>query len=81
MVKTALKNYSSAVHDLEVALSLEVTSSGKSNIEHELKLILQKDESVNEAWTSNCDSKDGDFPLTGYNLCAVHTTFFCWIRT
>lgn len=65
MVKTALKNYSSAVHDLEVALSLEVTSSGKSNIEHELNLILQKNESVIEAGTSNCDSKDGDLPLTG----------------
>ena len=65
MVKTALKNYSSAVHDLEVALSLEVTSSGKNNIEQELKLILQKHESVNEAGTSNCDSKDEDLPLAG----------------
>lgn len=65
MVKTALKNYSSAIHDLEVALSQEVTSSGKSNIEQELKLILEKHESVNEAGTSNCDSKDRDLPLAG----------------
>ncbi|KAG0548965.1 hypothetical protein BDA96_01G213500 [Sorghum bicolor] len=65
MVKTALKNYSSAVHDLEVALSLEVTSSGKNNIEQELKLILHKHECINEAGTSNCDSKDEDLPLAG----------------
>ena len=42
MVKASLKNYSSAIHDLEIALGMEVTSLGKSNIEQELKLILQK---------------------------------------
>ncbi|RLN17974.1 SET and MYND domain-containing protein 4 [Panicum miliaceum] len=64
MVKASLKNYSSAIHDLEVALSTEMTSLGKSNIEQELKLILQKQENVNEVGTSDCDSKDADVPLS-----------------
>ncbi|PVH31634.1 hypothetical protein PAHAL_9G195700 [Panicum hallii] len=63
MVKASLKNYSSAIHDLEVALSTEMTSLGKSNIEQELKLILQKQENVNEVGTSDCGSKDADVPL------------------
>ncbi|KAI5017384.1 hypothetical protein ZWY2020_042272 [Hordeum vulgare] len=46
MVNASLKNYSSARHDLEVALSMEVTSSGKSNIEQELKLILLKPQCI-----------------------------------
>ncbi|TKV92993.1 hypothetical protein SEVIR_9G197900v4 [Setaria viridis] len=65
MVKTSLKNYSSAINDLEVALNMEVTSLGKRNIEQEIKLILQKQENVTEVGTSNCDSKDADLPLSG----------------
>ncbi|CAN6310536.1 unnamed protein product [Urochloa humidicola] len=65
MVKASLKKYSSAIHDLDAALSMEVTSLGKSNIERELKWILQKHENVNEPEASNCDSKDADLPLEG----------------
>ncbi|CAN6298856.1 unnamed protein product [Urochloa humidicola] len=65
MVKASLKNYSSAILDLDAALSMEVTSLGKSNIERELKWILQKHENDNEAEASNCDSKDADLPLEG----------------
>jgi hypothetical protein len=82
MIKTSLKNYSSAINDLEVALNMEVTSLGKRNIEQEIKLILQKQENVNEVGTSYCDSKDGDLPLSGCNATFyVHTTFFCGLHT
>uniref|UniRef100_A0ACD5U611 Uncharacterized protein n=1 Tax=Avena sativa TaxID=4498 RepID=A0ACD5U611_AVESA len=62
MVNASLKNYSSSMHDLEVALSMEVTSSGKSNIEHELKLILLKHRNVNEVGRSSSDCKDAELP-------------------
>jgi hypothetical protein len=75
MVKASLKNYSSAIHDLEVALSTEMTSLGKSNIEQELKLILQKQENVNEVGTSDCGSKDADVPLAGCNFLCVFLSF------
>ncbi|KAL6906538.1 hypothetical protein ACP4OV_004139 [Aristida adscensionis] len=65
MVKASFKNYSSAIHDLKVALSMETSSSGKSNIEQELKLILQKHGNANEIATANSDCKDADLPLTG----------------
>ncbi|XP_062200888.1 uncharacterized protein LOC133903496 [Phragmites australis] len=65
MVNASLMNYSSAIHDLEVALSMEVTSSGNNNIEQELKLILQKQGNVIEVGTSNGDCKDAEFPHTG----------------
>ncbi|KAL6642854.1 hypothetical protein ACP70R_021035 [Stipagrostis hirtigluma subsp. patula] len=65
MVKASFKNYSSAIYDLKVALSMEASSSGKSNIEQELKLILQKHENANEVGTSNSDCKDSDLSLTG----------------
>jgi hypothetical protein len=68
MVNSSLKNYSSAMHDLEVALSMEVTSSGKSNIEQELKLIFLKHRNVNEIRRSSSDSKDAGLPHTGWNL-------------
>lgn len=64
MVNASLKNYSSARHDLEVALSMEVTSSGKSNIEQELKLILLKPQCVNEVGRSSSDCKDAGLPHT-----------------
>ncbi|WVZ59541.1 hypothetical protein U9M48_009666 [Paspalum notatum var. saurae] len=65
MVKASLNNYSSAVHDLEVALSMEMSSSGKSNIEQELNLILQMHENINEVGTSNHGNKVADLPLAG----------------
>ncbi|CAL4934275.1 unnamed protein product [Urochloa decumbens] len=65
MVKASLKNYSSAIHDLNSALRMEVTSLGKGNIERELNSILQKHENFDEVETSNCDSKDADLPLEG----------------
>uniref|UniRef100_A0A0E0M9H1 SET domain-containing protein n=1 Tax=Oryza punctata TaxID=4537 RepID=A0A0E0M9H1_ORYPU len=68
MVNASLKNYSSAIHDLEVALSMEVTCSGKSNIEQELKLILQKLQNVNEVGTSSSDFTDADCPHTGRGM-------------
>ncbi|KAF0928835.1 hypothetical protein E2562_010699 [Oryza meyeriana var. granulata] len=64
MVNASLKNYSSAIRDLEDALSMEVTSSGKSSIEQELKLILQKHENVNEVGTSSSNCMDEGLPLT-----------------
>lgn len=64
MVNASLKNYSSAMHDLEVALSMEVTSSGKSNIEQELKLILLKRQCVNEVGRSSSDCKDAGLAHT-----------------
>ena len=77
MVKASLKNYSSAIHDLEVALSMEMTSVGKSNIEQELKFMLQKQENVNEVGTSDCDSKDADLPFAGYNFLFAYS-FLLW---
>ena len=77
MVKASLKNYSSVIHDLEVALSMEVTSVGKSNIEQELKFMLQKQENVNEVGTSDCDSKDADLPFAGYNFLFAYS-FLLW---
>ena len=68
MVNASLKNYSSSMHDLEVALSMEVTSSGKSNIEQELKLILLKHQNVNEEERSDSDCKNAGSPQTGWNL-------------
>nr|CAB3499195.1 unnamed protein product [Digitaria exilis] len=65
MVNASLKNYSSAVRDLEVALHEEMTSLGKSNIEQELKSILQKQENIGEVGTSSCDSMGADLPLAG----------------
>lgn len=67
MVNASLKNYSSAMHDLEVALSMEVTSSGKSNIQQELKLILLKHQNANEVGRSSGDCKDAGLPHTGWN--------------
>ncbi|XP_044449373.1 uncharacterized protein [Triticum aestivum] len=64
MVNASLKNYSSAMHDLEVALSMEVTSSGKSNIEQELKLILLKPQCVNKVGRSSSDCKDAGLAHT-----------------
>ncbi|CAM0956538.1 unnamed protein product [Alopecurus aequalis] len=64
MVNASLKNYSSSMHDLEVALSMEVTSSGKSNIEQELKLILLKHQNVNEVGRSSSDCKNAGSPQT-----------------
>ncbi|KAL5225040.1 hypothetical protein ABZP36_011679 [Zizania latifolia] len=58
MVNASLKMYSSAIHDMEVALSMEVTSSGKSNIEQELKLILEKHQNINEVGTSSSNFMD-----------------------
>jgi hypothetical protein len=68
MVNSSLKDYSSAMHDLEVALSMEVTSSGKSNIEQELNLIFLKHRNVNEVRRSSSDCKDAGLPHTGLNL-------------
>lgn len=65
MVNASFRNYSSSIHDLEVALSMEVTSSGKSNIEQELKLILQKHQNVNEIGTSSSNCINADMPHTG----------------
>uniref|UniRef100_A0A0D9XLA5 SET domain-containing protein n=1 Tax=Leersia perrieri TaxID=77586 RepID=A0A0D9XLA5_9ORYZ len=62
MVNASLKNYSSAIHDLEVALGMEVTSSRKSNIEQELKLILEKHKNVNEIETSSSDHMEAGLP-------------------
>ena len=67
-MNASLKNYSSAIHDLEVALSMEVTSSGKSNIEQELKLIFLKHGNVNEVGRSSSDCKNAGSPQTGWNL-------------
>ncbi|KAM3408931.1 hypothetical protein ACQJBY_001769 [Aegilops geniculata] len=64
MVNASLKNYSSAMHDLEVALSMEVTSSGKSNIEQELKSILLKPQCVNKVGRSSSDCKDAGLAHT-----------------
>ncbi|XP_006662498.1 SET and MYND domain-containing protein 4 [Oryza brachyantha] len=64
MVNASLKNYKSAINDLEVALSMEVTSSGKSNITQELKLILQKHQNVNQVGASSSDCTDAGFPHT-----------------
>uniref|UniRef100_A0A0E0H4T7 SET domain-containing protein n=1 Tax=Oryza nivara TaxID=4536 RepID=A0A0E0H4T7_ORYNI len=64
MVNASFRNYSSSIHDLEVALSMEVTSSGKSNIEQELKLILQKHQNVNEVGTSSSNCINADMPHT-----------------
>ncbi|KQJ97373.1 hypothetical protein BRADI_3g30360v3 [Brachypodium distachyon] len=64
MVNASLKKYSSAIHDLKVALSMEVTSSGKSNIEQELKLILLKHRNVNEVGRSSSDCQDAGLPHT-----------------
>lgn len=78
MVNASLKNYSSAVRDLEVALHEEMTSLGKSNIEQELKSILQKQENIGEVGTSSCDSMDADLPLAGHRLlCAYY--FLLWV--
>jgi hypothetical protein len=52
-----------------------MTSLGKSNIEQELKLILQKQENVNEVGTSDCGSKDADVPLAGCNFLCVFLSF------
>jgi SET and MYND domain-containing protein 4 len=68
MVNASLKNYSSAIHDLEAALSMEVTSSGKNNIKRELQLILQKHGNMIESRISNGDHKDAELPHTGWNL-------------
>jgi SET and MYND domain-containing protein 4 len=68
MVNASLKNYSSAMHDLEAALSMEVTSSGKNNIKQELQLILQKHGNMIESRISNGDQKDAELPHTGWNL-------------
>jgi hypothetical protein len=68
MINASLKNYSSAMHDLEVALSMEATSSGKSNIEQELKLILLKHPNLNEVGRPSSDRKDAGLPHTGWNL-------------
>ncbi|KAK3156871.1 hypothetical protein QOZ80_2AG0113190 [Eleusine coracana subsp. coracana] len=65
MVNASLKKYSSAVHDLESALSMEVTTSGKDNIKQELKLILQKHGNMIEAGASNGDRKDAELLHTG----------------
>jgi hypothetical protein len=65
MVNASFRNYSSSIHDLEVALSMEVTSSGKSNIEQELKLILQKHQNVNEVGTASSNCINADMPHTG----------------
>ncbi|TVU32070.1 hypothetical protein EJB05_23788, partial [Eragrostis curvula] len=65
MVNASLKNYSSSIHDLEVALSMETTSSGKANIEQELKLILHKHGNVTETGTSNGDPQNAELPHTG----------------
>jgi hypothetical protein len=65
MVNASLKNYSSAIHDLEAALSMEVTSSGKNNIKRELQLILQKHGNMIESRISNGDHKDAELPHTG----------------
>ncbi|KAM0864950.1 hypothetical protein ACQ4PT_043604 [Festuca glaucescens] len=64
MINASLKNYSSAIHDLEVSLSMETTSSGKSNIEQELNLILLKHRNVNEVGRSSSDRKDAGLPHT-----------------
>ncbi|XP_051192027.1 uncharacterized protein [Lolium perenne] len=64
MINASLKNYSSAMHDLEVALSMEATSSGKSNIEQELKLILLKHRNLNEVGRPSSDRKDAGLPHT-----------------
>lgn len=64
MVHASSGNYSSAMHDLEVALSMEVTSSGKSNIEQELKSILLKHRNVNEVGRPSSDCKDAGLPHT-----------------
>ncbi|XP_047093499.1 SET and MYND domain-containing protein 4 isoform X1 [Lolium rigidum] len=64
MINASLKNYSSAMHDLEVALSMEATSSGKSNIEQELKLILLNHRNVNEVGRPSSDRKDAGLPHT-----------------
>ena len=75
MVNASLRNYSSAVHDLEVALSMEVTSSGKSNIEQELKLILLKPQCVNEVGRSSSDCKDAGLAHTGWNFGHTYNFF------
>lgn len=79
MANVSLKNYSSAIHDLEVALSMEVTSSGKCNIEQELNLILQKHQNVDEVGTPNSDCKDAELPHTGLNFRLTYNSFVGYI--
>ena len=74
-MNASLKNYSSAMHDLEVALGMELTSSGKSNIEQELKLILLKHRNVNELGRSSSDCKNVRSPHTGWNLGYAYNFF------
>ncbi|KAG8092200.1 hypothetical protein GUJ93_ZPchr0012g19186 [Zizania palustris] len=60
MVNASLKKYSSAIHDMEVALNMEETSSGKSNIEQELKMILEKHQNINEVGASSSNFMDAE---------------------
>ncbi|XP_072963052.1 histone-lysine N-methyltransferase ASHR1 isoform X1 [Typha angustifolia] len=57
-VNASLHNYRAAVHDLEIALSMEGTSSGKGNIKEELKMLQGKLDSTEGPSISSNDGDD-----------------------
>ncbi|MQL84189.1 hypothetical protein Taro_016678, partial [Colocasia esculenta] len=63
----SLKNYKDAVHDLEVALNMESSSSGKDHIKEDLEIAINYSKSIDvESNLSSCNKDDNiDFSYLG----------------